>query len=501
MSHVTPDAAAVAPIQLDVLIVGAGLSGIGAAHFLRAQCPDRSFALLEARAAIGGTWDLFRYPGIRSDSDMTTLGYSFRPWKDDKIIAEGGVIRQYIQDTAEEEGIVDHIHFNRKVQGASWSSADARWTVTTVDPASGQMQRYCSQFLLMCSGYYSYDEGYTPEFPGIAAFQGKVVHPQFWPEDLDYAGKKVIVIGSGATAMTLVPAMSRTAQHVVMLQRSPTYLLSRPGTDPMGPRLRRILPGAVVARFLRLKNILMSMYFFKLSRKRPREVKRYLIDQVKTQLGQDYDVATHFTPRYNPWDQRLCVVPDNDLFGEIKAGRASMATGVIESFTATGVKLTDGSTLDTDIVVTATGLKLNLLGDVQFDMDGVPFDMSKTMWYKGVMLSDVPNLAAVFGYTNASWTLKADLISGYFCRLLNFMSKHQYSTVVAPRDPLMGEEAALPLSSGYVQRASALLPKQGAEAPWKLRQSYPFDLATLKLGRIDDGALSFSRSRKTSMKS
>jgi cation diffusion facilitator CzcD-associated flavoprotein CzcO len=479
--------------HVDVLIVGAGLSGIGAAVHLQRDCPDKSYAILEGRDAIGGTWDLFRYPGIRSDSDMYTLGYSFKPWRQAKAIADGPSIRSYIDETATEHGIERHIRFGHMVRRASWSSADARWTVEAEQGPDRQTVRFTCNFLLMCSGYYSYAEGHRPEFAGEARFKGPIVHPQFWPEDLDYSGKRVVVIGSGATAVTLVPEMAKQAAHVTMLQRSPTYVVSRPAEDSIAERLKRHLPAMLAYRLVRWKNVLMGMFFFNLARKRPDKVKAGIIDMVRQQLGPDYDVATHFTPRYNPWDQRLCLVPDADLFDAIKGGRASVVTNHIEGFTETGIRLKSGAELEADVVVTATGLKLNLLGDVEFSIDGERRNLSKCLSYKGMMFSDVPNLAYSFGYTNASWTLKADLTAEYLCRLLNHMDRRRTPIATPRRDPSVEEEPFLDFSSGYVQRALDVLPRQGSKKPWKLYQNYAFDLFTLRFGKVDDGTMTFTR--------
>ncbi len=479
--------------HLDVLVVGAGLSGIGAGYYLQARCPGLSYAILEARDAIGGTWDLFRYPGIRSDSDMYTLGYAFRPWREAKAIADGPSILRYVRDTAAEYGIDRHIRFGHRVRRASWSSVEARWTIEAERIDNGNVVRFTCGFLLICSGYYSYTEGHAPEFAGTAEFQGRIVHPQFWPKELDYAGKRVVVIGSGATAVTLVPAMARAAAHVVMLQRSPTYIVSRPAEDATANWLREHLPAKLAYRLTRLRNVALGMFFYNLARRRPERTKERILGMVRQELGPDYDVATHFTPRYNPWDQRLCLVPDSDLFKAIRNGCVSVVTDQIETFTATGIKLRSGAELQADIVVTATGLKLNLLGDVEYNVDGSHVDLSKTLAYKGMMFSDVPNLASVFGYTNASWTLKADLTCEYVCRLLNHMRRHGYAAATPRRDPSIEEQPFLDFSSGYLQRALHTLPKQGSKKPWKLYQNYALDMAALRLGSVDDGVMEFTR--------
>jgi len=481
----------------DVLIVGAGLSGIGAAYHLQANCPTRSYAILEGREAIGGTWDLFRYPGIRSDSDMYTLGYSFRPWTDPKAIADGPAILRYVRETASEYGIDRHIRFRHHVKRASWSSEEARWTVEAERGPEKELVRFTCDFLLMCSGYYNYAEGHRPEFPGEARFQGTVVHPQFWPEKLDYANKRVVVIGSGATAVTLVPAMAGTAAHVTMLQRSPTYVMSRPAEDPIANWLRRYLPAKLAYGLTRWKNVLLGMFFFNLARMRPEGVKKFIVGQVREHLGSDYDVVTHFSPSYKPWDQRVCLVPDADLFKVVKQGRASVVTDQIDTFTEKGIQLRSGQELEADIIVTATGLKLQLLSDIEFSVDGERRDLSKCLCYKAMMFSDVPNLACSFGYTNASWTLKVDLTSEYVCRLLNHLERQGLTTCTPRRDPTVEEQPFLDFSSGYVQRALELMPKQGSKRPWRLYQNYVLDLLTLRFGGVDDGTLEFSRAPKS----
>ena len=481
--------------HFDVLIVGAGLSGIGAAHHLQAKCPGKTFAILEGREAIGGTWDLFRYPGIRSDSDMYTLGYSFRPWTDAKAIADGPSILNYVRDTAREEGTDKKIRFNHKVKKAEWSSADARWTVDAVT-GTGESEvpvRLTCNFLLMCSGYYKYEAGYTPDFPGIETFTGRVAHPQKWTNDIDYAGKRVVVIGSGATAVTLVPEMAKTAAHVTMLQRSPTYVVARPSEDPIANKMREKLPAKLAYRLTRLKNVSLGMYFYKLSRRKPARVKSLIIGGVQQALGPDYDVAKHFTPRYNPWDQRLCLVPDGDLFASIRNGTSSVVTDEIETFTPTGIKLRSGATLDADLVVTATGLDLQTLGGLCVIVDGCKIDPARTLNYRGMMYSDVPNFASIFGYTNASWTLKADLASEYFCRLINYMGAKGYRQCTPRRDPSITEEPLFSFSSGYIQRAVEHFPKQGSRAPWRLYQNYLLDLVSFRYSGMEDGTMEFAK--------
>lgn len=483
--------------HVDVLIVGAGLSGIGAGCHLTMQCPEKSFLLLEARDAIGGTWDLFRYPGVRSDSDMYTLGYAFRPWQEARAIASGPSILKYVRETAEAYGVDKKIRFGHRVVHAAWSSDDALWTVEAVRSADQATVRFTCGFLFMCSGYYDYAEGYTPAFAGVERFGGKIVHPQHWPEDLDYKGKRVIVIGSGATAVTLVPAMARKAEHVVMLQRSPTYIVSRPAEDRIANRLRQRLPAKLAYTITRWKNVLLGMYFFSLARHKPERVKEGIIALAKAQLGPDYDVDTHFRPRYNPWDQRLCLVPDADLFASIRAGKVSVVTDEIESFTETGLCLRSGKELAADVIVTATGLKLKLLGGMTVDVDGARVDFAKTMAYKGMMFSDVPNLACAFGYTNASWTLKADLTCDYVCRLLTYMDRHGYAYGTPRRlDPSVAEQPFLDFTSGYVQRSIDQFPRQGSKKPWRLYQNYALDLVALRFGRVADGTMEFTRRGK-----
>ena len=478
--------------HVDVLIVGAGLSGIGAACHLQKECPNKSLAILEGRAAIGGTWDLFRYPGIRSDSDMYTMGYSFKPWKNAKSIADGPSILNYIRETAAERGIDKKIRFNQKVINASWSSDTAQWTVETRHSETGETSTLTCNFLLMCSGYYRYDKGYTPDFPGADKFLGQIVHPQKWPEDLDYTGRRVVIIGSGATAVTLVPAMAEKAQHVTMLQRSPTYIVSLPSADKFANLLRRVLPNSVVYSLTRWKNTLLAMLIFQLSRRFPEFVKGLIKKQLRKELGPDFDIDRHFTPPYNPWDQRMCLVPDGDMLIALREKRASIVTDQIDTFTPTGIKLKSGEHLEADIIVTATGLDLVSLGGAALTIDGRAVDLHETMTYKATMLTGIPNLAFVFGYTNASWTLKADLIATYVCRLLKYMDKHGYSQVT-PRlnDPQVQEIPLINLSSGYVQRALDRFPQQGSVGPWRLYQNYLLDMRMIRFGAIKDDALEF----------
>ena len=477
--------------HFDVLIMGAGLSGIGAAHHLRRDCPGKTYVILEQRERIGGTWDLFRYPGIRSDSDMLTMGYSFRPWTSPKAISPGEDIREYITAAAREEGIDRHIRFQHRILRAAWSSGEAKWTLEAEH--NGERVTYSCGFLFSCAGYYRYSSGYTPEFPELERFAGRVVHPQAWPEDLDYAGKRVVIIGSGATAVTLLPAMAETAGHVTMLQRSPGYIVSKPGEDRIANALRGVLPAMWAYRLSRWKNVAYMMYAYQIARRFPNFAKKGLIQLVQAELGSDFDVATHFTPRYNPWEQRLCLVPDSDMFKAIKSGKASVVTDEIEAFTEEGIALKSGKELAADIIVTATGLVLQAFGGAELVVDGRAVDLGKTVSYKGVMLSGVPNFAFVFGYINASWTLKADLICAYVCRLLNAMESRG-ARQVTPR----GEGAAAApfvegFTPGYMRRSLENWPKQGSKAPWRVFQNYIRDSISLRWSGIDDGVLKFGR--------
>jgi monooxygenase len=483
-------------LDFDVIIVGAGLSGIGVAYHLQRDCPQKSFVVLEARGAIGGTWDLFRYPGIRSDSDMHTFGYRFRPWRGGKALADGPSILTYLNDTAREYGIDKKIRYDQKVKHASWSSEDARWTLEVVD-AGGRTLTYTCSFLQMCSGYYDYDAGYMPGWPGMERFKGEILHPQKWPEDLDYAGKRVLVIGSGATAVTLVPAMTEKTAHVTMLQRSPTYIVARPAKDVIADWLYAKLPERLAHTLARWKNISLQMYFYNAARKRPEAAKQRIVELAQAELGPGIDMQ-HFTPRYNPWDQRLCLVPDGDLFKVIREGKASVVTGEIETFTETGLRLRSGEELPADIIVAATGLVMKMMGGMELVVDGRSVNPGTRLTYKGMMYSDVPNLASTFGYTNASWTLKADLTAEYLCRILNRMDRGGYAYCI-PRnhDPSVVPDATPPLSSGYMQRAKDILPKQGSKRPWKLYQNYAKDMLALRFGSIDDGTLVFSRSSRS----
>ncbi len=478
---------------VDVLVVGAGISGIGAGYHLQTYCPGKTYAILEGRDDLGGTWDLFRYPGIRSDSDMHTLGFSFRPWKEAKAIADGPSIKNYLRQTAHDHGIDSHIRYQHRVKRAAWDSATARWTVEVERGAEREPVTFSAGFLFMCSGYYDYAQGYAPVFVGQGDFRGTIVHPQHWPEQLDYKEKRVVVIGSGATAVTLVPEMAKNAAHVTMLQRSPTYMVSRPSQDKIANRLRKVLPSKLAYGLTRWKNVLFGMYFYNKTRTNPEGVNQFVLGKVKELLPPGYDMA-HFTPTYNVWDQRLCLVPDDDLFGAIKNGSADVATGHIERFTEKGVLLTDGRELEADVIVTATGLNMQLLSGVEFTVDGARVDLARTVTYKAMMYSGVPNLASSFGYTNASWTLKSDLTCGYVCRLLNHMDKAgaQIATPVL-NDSTVEEQPWLSFTSGYVQRALDHLPRQGSKRPWRVHQNYALDMLDLKFGKVEDGAMTFTR--------
>ncbi|MDO9352158.1 MAG: NAD(P)/FAD-dependent oxidoreductase [Solirubrobacteraceae bacterium] len=480
--------------HLDVLIIGAGLSGIGAAHHLKETHPGRSVALLDMRDDLGGTWNLFRYPGIRSDSDMHTLGFGFRPWDEARTLADGPSILQYLRDTAAEDGTVEKIRFGHKVISAAWSSEDATWTVTC--EVGGDTVELTCNFLLNCSGYYRYDEGFTPHFEGREDFKGEIIHPQHWPEDFDYTGKRVVVIGSGATAITLVPAMVEKAEHVTMLQRSPTYVTSLPYEDPVALKLRKVLPKKAAFGAVRWKNVMVQLAVYQLSQRRPAQMKKFFIANAAKQLPKGFDVKKHFTPKYNPWDQRLCVVPHGDLFKAIKRGDATIATDRIKTFTETGLELESGDTLDADVIITATGLNLLLFGGIEFSVDGTPVDMPDAVAYKGLMLSGVPNFAFAIGYTNASWTLKADLVGGYIGRLLSHMDKRGTKIATPQLDGDIETQPLLDFSAGYVQRSLGVLPKQGKKAPWTLKMNYPLDLAAFKFGKVDDGTMRFTKPAK-----
>lgn len=478
--------------HVDVLIIGAGLSGIGTACQISGEFPDRTIAVLERRERLGGTWDLFRYPGIRSDSDMFTFGYKFRPWHELKVLADGASIRQYIADTATEYGIDEKIHYGLQIVTADWDSGDSLWTVTALHEATGDTQTYTCRFLISCTGYYNYDAGYLPEFPGAADFEGQLVHPQHWPEDLDHTGKKVVVIGSGATAVTLVPSMAAGADHVTMLQRSPSYIFSVPAFDKISAVLSRVLPDRWVYAAARRRNIAIQRGLYIACRRWPRAMRRFLLSQVRRKVGPGIDMK-HFTPAYMPWDERLCAVPDGDLFTALASGEASIVTDHIETFTTNGIRLTSGDELEADIIVTATGLDVQMLGGLKLSVDGEPRELHDQMTYKGVLLEGMPNLAWIFGYTNAPWTLKSDIAGEYLCRLLRYMDDHG-QVVATPRDT---ENSALDmgmldqLQSGYVQRAKQTLPRQGTKNPWKVLMHYGQDSKLLLEDPIEDGLLRF----------
>jgi monooxygenase len=482
--------------HVDVVVVGAGLSGIGAGYHLQTECPGRSYAILEARGASGGTWDLFRYPGIRSDSDMYTLGYRFRPWVEGAAIADGPSILKYVRETARENGIDDKIRYHHRVARAEWSSDDARWTLHVERTDTGETVRMTCGFVFLCTGYYDYDEPFTPDLPGAERFQGTLVHPQHWSDDIDYAGKRVVVVGSGATAVTLVPAMAEHAAHVTMLQRSPSYIVTLPREDPIAKLANRLLPSRAAYALVRWKNVIVTSLFFQLSRRRPKLVKKLVRKGVERHLppGQSFD--PHFKPRYNPWDQRVCLVPDADLFEAMKAGRASIATDTIETFTENGITLTSGAELEADVIVTATGLNLKVLGGLDVAVDGADVHLPDKVGYKGMMLTGVPNMAMALGYTNASWTLKCDLTCEYVCRLLNHMDAHGYDTC-RPRElePGTPTQPFIDLKSGYVMRSIEKFPRQGMRAPWRLYQNYARDILLLRYGPLEDEGIEFTRSR------
>ncbi|MCA9716225.1 MAG: NAD(P)/FAD-dependent oxidoreductase [Myxococcales bacterium] len=478
--------------HLDVVIIGAGLSGVGAAVHLQRRCPGKRFALLEGRAAMGGTWDLFRYPGVRSDSDMYTLGYRFKPWTGEKAIADGADIRRYIEEAAAEHGVDARIRYQHKVLGLRWSSEDARWTIDVERVDTGERLAITSQYVMCCAGYYKYERGYTPEFAGRESFAGAIIHPQRWPEELDYAGKRVVVIGSGATAVTLVPALTDKAAHVTMLQRSPGYVISVPSRDALAPRLRRYLPERAVYALTRARKLLVSMGFYHFARAYPARARAFLMKQVARSVRDAVDMR-HFTPRYDVWDERLCAVPNGDMFKALRSGRASVVTDHIERFTPRGVLLRSGAELEADIIVTATGLELQVLGGAALTVDGQPVNVAEKLYYKGAMLEDVPNLCTVFGYTNSSWTLKADLIAEFFCRLINDMDQRG-AAVCTPRNVDGAADAGpfVQLNSGYIRRAEDKLPRQGGAAPWRVYQNYFRDVLALRLQRPRGGALEFS---------
>jgi monooxygenase len=482
--------------HFDVVVVGAGISGLGAGAHLTMDCPNKSFLILESRDQIGGTWDLFRYPGIRSDSDMFTLGFSFKPWKEDEAIARGDQILKYLQETVDEYDLQDKIRFGHSIKSAAWDSSTATWTVDVQRKGSNEVAQFTCNFLFMCTGYYDYENGYTPDFAGVESFGGEIIHPQKWTSDVEYAGKRVIVIGSGATAVTLVPELAKHAAHVTMLQRTPTYMVARPAEDELANRLRGKLPARLAYGITRWKKIILGRFFFKKCEEDPEGVKRWLVNQVKENIGEDYDVEKHFTPPYNPWEQRLCLVTNGDLFQSIKNGEASVVTEHIDRFTEKGILLKSGEELDADLVVTATGLNLKFMANLDITVDGKNINPSDTMSYKGMMFSDIPNLALSSGYTNASWTLKCDLTCDYLCRILNHMDKKGYAQIT-PRlnDPDIEEVEWMSLKSGYVERAKGNFPKQGSKMPWKLHQNYFRDILMLGFGKVEDGVAEFTKGK------
>ena len=481
--------------HFDVVIIGAGLSGIGAASHLERDAPNKTYAILESRSAMGGTWDLFRYPGVRSDSDMHTLGYSFKPWKHERAIADGPAILDYIRETAKEYDVAKHIRYNQRASKISWDSASATWTISIKQEGKRASKITCN-FIYSCTGYYNYEKGYTPDFEGVEQFKGQIVHPQQWPEDLDYSGKNVVVIGSGATAITVVPSMAKTAKHVTMLQRSPTYVVSRPSKDKFALKLARYLPANLAYLITRWKNVSMQALIYQYSRRRPEKMKAALLSLTRKELGGKVDVDTHFNPSYNPWDQRLCLVPDGDLFRSLRKGTSSVVTGHIKTFTKTGIKLESGDLLKADLVISATGLELLPMGGMAIEVDGKLMSLPDTLGFRGMMLSDIPNFVLAAGYTNASWTLKCDLTSEYVCRMLNHMDKKGFQYCVARNlDPNMERVAFLDLASGYVDRSIDSFPKQGTRSPWKLYQNYLLDIISLRFGSMQDKEMEYGRAK------
>jgi monooxygenase len=476
----------------DVLVIGAGLSGISMACHLQMECPGKRVGILERRRAIGGTWDLFRYPGIRSDSDMFTFGYRFRPWHDLKVLADGPSIRRYVTDTAREYGIDKKIRFGIKTTEAAWSSVQKRWTISAVDEESGEPRTFTCSYLVSCTGYYNHDEGYLPDFPGVKRFKGQCIHPQKWPEGLDYRGKRVIVIGSGATAVTLVPTMARETAHITMLQRSPSYVFSVPARDAISAALKRVLPDRWVFAMARKRNLFLQRAIYKLARRWPDQMRAWLLSSVKKHVGDDFDMA-HFSPRYRPWDERLCAVPDADLFKVIREGKASVVTDHIDTFTENGIRLKSGKELQADIIVTATGLQLQSFGGMELRVDGRKRAVNELMTYKGVMLQDVPNMAWLFGYINAPWTLKVDMASSYFCRLLNHMDRNGADVVTAraPEGEMLNETIVASLQSGYARRGEAMVPRQGRALPWRVLHNPEKDHVMLMKDPVEDSALEF----------
>jgi cyclohexanone monooxygenase len=480
--------------QIDILIVGAGISGIGLAAHLSKHCPQRSFEIIERRASIGGTWDLFKYPGIRSDSDMSTFGFNFKPWKKASVLADGASIKGYLAEVVDEFNLESKIHYQHRVLTANYDSMACKWSVE-IEDEHGKKQIWIANFVLSCTGYYNYDQGFQPDFPNQTAFKGQLIHPQHWPENFDYKAKKVVIIGSGATAITLVPAMAKGgAAHVTMLQRSPTYIASVPSIDFVYDKMRKVLPEALAYKLTRARNIGMQRGIYALAQKQPKLLRKLLLKSIEMQLKGKVDMK-HFTPSYNPWDQRLCVVPDGDLFKILRSGKASVETDQIEKFTETGIQLKSGQHLDADIIVSATGLQIQILGGIKATIDGKPMDTSKHMLYQGIMVSDVPNMAMIIGYINASWTLKVDIAADYICRLINYMDKNGYDQVIAQGDQteLMEDTVMGSLSSGYIARAADVMPKQGKHAPWNVTNNYLADRKTLKNARFEDSVLKFQK--------
>lgn len=477
--------------ETDVIIIGAGISGISAAYHLQTMCPNKSFTILEGRDNIGGTWDLFKYPGIRSDSDMYTLGFVFRPWIDKKAIADGPSIMKYLNEAVEDYDLKSKIEFGHFVKTAHWSSADSRWTLG-VDVKDGGQQDFKCQYVFVCAGYYNYDSGFTPDFVGKDSFKGTFIHPQFWPEDLDMTGKKMLVIGSGATAITLIPELAERSKHVTMLQRSPTYITSGPSEDKIANWMNDTLPQTLAYKFTRWRKIKIGQIFYKIARKYPNFMKGLILKGVQKEMGEDFNVE-HFTPKYNPWDQRICLAPDSDFFEAVKSEKADIVTDTIETFTENGIQLTSGKHIEADIIVSATGLDLKFLGGLDVQVDDKKINFAETVAYKGMMFSGIPNLTLAFGYTNASWTLKCDLSNAYFCRLIQYMDKHNYSKCVAQLSNQDIElESFVDFNSSYILRYIETFPKQGNKEPWKLKQDYFIDFKKLKKGRVDDGVMQFS---------
>jgi cation diffusion facilitator CzcD-associated flavoprotein CzcO len=479
--------------HFDVIVIGAGISGIGAGYHLQTKCPEKSYAILEGRDTIGGTWDLFKYPGIRSDSDMYTLGFSFFPWKEKEAIADGPSILKYLDETSKKFNIDKKIKFNHYVKDASWCSEKSIWTLKVEDKNLMDTVTISCNFIFMCSGYYSYEKGYTPDFEGINEFNGKIMHPQKWDASIDYSDKEVIVIGSGATAVTIVPEIAKDAKHVTMLQRSPTYVVSAPQQDPLAIFLQKYLPSKLSYFIVRWKNILRQQWYFRLCKKNPKRVKDFIINQVRKSLGHDYDVDKHFTPNYNPWDQRMCLVPNGDLFKSIRKKQTSVVTDTIDKFTSTGIKLESGKTLAADLIVTATGLNLEICSNINLKVDGRDINLPDTVTYKGMMFSGVPNLVSTFGYTNASWTLGADLTSEYVCRLLNYMNKSSIKKCCPEANSkIENNDDWLNLTSGYIKRSKDIFPKQGKRSPWTNNQNFLKDIFQIRYGKINDGEIKFS---------